>query len=253
MLAFVVILLVLFLGAIIKIIIDQNKERRDNTTDQKVREDTRQTERLQMTEAIRQQTPLLEAIKAQGDKATDRDSQSAIAVNAMSQALSLDLQEKVSLKEFWSGTLKELKALREDYAAGRSDYNTGVEIVAKATSESVDKALGESLREHKVTQEKIDKLPDELINKLNPLIERLEKTIQDAKTRFLEEVAEMIKELTLSAPAQLSVPAVSALPTEVLDNARKTPPPGTLKTIDPFNPPLLDTTGNVISSVGGAI
>jgi hypothetical protein len=193
-----VLLLVLFLGAIIKIIIDQNNERRERERREDQREADRRTERLQMVETVKRQTEAMEALKSATEQSAERERSLIIAVGAIQQSAATTVQERTVQAETWKGLLAEIQAMRADNAADRDETHTVISTLTQHTETHVTAALNKSLDEHKITQDKLDKLPDTLIDKLREVIqtylEHLDKTVQNVKTNFLDEVIQAVRE-----------------------------------------------------------
>lgn len=99
--------------------------------------------------------------------------------------------------------------------------------------------IEESLRQ---LDAQLKAIPVALKNEIEPLM----KTVSDLKTNVEELSSEVKRVPEAIAPlvaAPLLNPGVSALPPELLDNARKTPPEGVK--VPPFDRALLDTTGGI--------
>jgi uncharacterized membrane protein YhiD involved in acid resistance len=241
-----VLLLVLFLGAIIKIILDQNTERRERERREERREEDRRAERIQMNETYKRQTDALESLKATVEASAEREKSLIVAVGAIQQGAALTIQERTVQAETWKGLLGEIQAMRADNAADRDETHTVISTMTQRTETQVSAALSESLKEHRVTQQKIDGLPDALLDRLTPVIERLEKTIQAAKTDFLNEVADIVKNTFFDPGRTQPIDRLLAQATVITDPS-KTQPVDTAGITAPFTE-AIDDGGTFVSS-----
>lgn len=132
----------------------------------------------------------------------------AVAINAVSQAVATSIEERTALKEFWSNTLSQLKAMQTDFVDARNDYNAGVAALAKSNADTFNQAFQISVSNHQVTQTKIveihqrlDSLPDNLLTAIQPIYAQFSNTLKEAEERFFKAVERVIAAALVQRPA----------------------------------------------------
>jgi hypothetical protein len=141
----------------------------------------------------------------------------AVAINAVSQAVATSIEERTALKEFWSNTLTQLKAMQSDFVEARNDYNAGVAALAKSNADTFTRAFQISVSNHEVTQGKIvelhrrlDSLPDNLLTAIQPIYTQFSNTLKEAEERFFKAVEQVITAALVQRSPTIPEPALDS-------------------------------------------